>query len=320
MKIQPTRRSRNRQNSALNRRRPQIVELSFSGGYPEGQTEFKAGDKVRLVGRTDKPCNKIKVLDYGACTEKIFKFSYSKEFSILATVANRGTTPQLLSARAQASDTEGEFGKTRDSNLSGSAIDGQNLINCNNARPLVQIGQIKYPQGEGLKNTQAALINIVARDFESIQFESPNNQLEIENPTEFEAKKSATRIAGRYNARDANFKVVATRVANNTRAEATAVVKIAHIPATLSISPGSLAIGDNLITISSNQQLVSIGSLDPGVGEWVDSWSGGPVRFTRTLRIPEGTPTGTYSWENLVAWNLARVQTTEFSNLNTFTV
>ncbi|GAG00391.1 unnamed protein product, partial [marine sediment metagenome] len=117
---------------------PTLLNVSFYGAYPNGQTELKKGDTFQISGTTDIPCVGVKVLDYGACQLGTPTFPSTNTFVITVTIADRGVTVQNLSAQVQAKNAAGAYGTIRETNQEGGAVDGIDLIKVNNRGPTFQ--------------------------------------------------------------------------------------------------------------------------------------------------------------------------------------
>lgn len=307
---------------------PQLLTLQFVGSYPGSQTELKAGDTYQITGTTDKPANAIRLSNFGACTSQVRSFPTGLSFSITATIADRGTSPQLLPARAAArSAGTGAYGSTRDTNTGGGSVEGVNLVRLNNLYPAVAIGAIAYPSGQGaLKGAETADVANTASDFDSIAYDSPGGELSIPAPASYANPKTVARIAGTYNVSTPNFRIVATRAANDATTTVQAVVKIASVAATVSVSEPAARLRsggnngtsaqDHTISIVSDQQLYQAPTLDSGAGggTWQGAgFAGGPSTWTRALRVHDNDAKGSYSWSNLAAQNLAGILTTSIT-------
>jgi hypothetical protein len=79
---------------------PQLLALSFTGGYPGGQTELKAGDTFQITGTANTLIDAVAIEDFGACSASIETFAASPTFTVTCTIADRGTTVQVLGAGA----------------------------------------------------------------------------------------------------------------------------------------------------------------------------------------------------------------------------
>jgi hypothetical protein len=308
---------------------PEVTDVEFTGGYPGSQTELKSGDSFQLSGTTDVNADAIEILDFGAMVNSLEVIVEGTSFLITGTIADRGTSTQNLAARVRArSPITGAFGGTLDTDHDGSA-DGVNLVELNNTQPNVDFDLVTYPvTQQALKGSESADVDVTVTDTDSVVYDSPTGELSITNPTLDEATKSVTRIAGGYNVSTPNLRVVATRSANNAQQTFQHVVNIANDAAVITVlepaarlqSGGNdgTSIQDHVITISSNQQLLSAdmdedtGGVNPR-GVFTGSWAGGPSDWTRTLQVHDDHEKGTFAWQNLLVTNLAGVQTTSIS-------
>ena len=320
---------------------PQILTLSFAdqgGGagaagpgntYPGAQTELKAGDQVRVEGTTDKACDAIQVSDFEAGTNELVTFASTTSFSALITIADRGTSVQALAARIAARDaTTAALGPTRDTDQGAGTADGVDLVNLNNLYPSVSVGAITYPGiQQALKGAETADVVNSASDFDTILYEDPTGtEISIPSTGTFASPKTVTRIGGTYNVSTDNFRVTATRAANDATSVANGVVQIANVAATITVTEPAARLrsgGNNgtaaqlyTITITSDQELIPSPTLDPDSGGnrgtfTGGGFTGGPTIWTRSLQVDETVPDekGIFTWENLVATNLAGLVT-----------
>lgn len=314
---------------------PQILTLSFTGGYPGSQTELKAGDTYMVTGTTDKAIDLVEIVDAEA-----FSFSQTgaggTAFTVTGTIADRGTTTVARPGRVRVrSATTGAFGPTRDTDQGGGTTDGVDLVFLSNLFPTATIGTITYPVTQGaLKGSEQATVAMTTANVDSIAFNSPTSELSITNPTVDEATKTVTRIAGTYNVTTNNFRVVATRSANDAQTINEAVVNIANVAAVITVTEPAArlrsggndgtTIQNHVITISSDQLLNALPSLseDAGGGTFTGSWAGAVpgASFTRTLQVHDDDTKGTYTWQSLTATNLAGIVTSVITGDSQYTL
>jgi hypothetical protein len=314
---------------------PTLLSLSFTGGYPGGQTELKAGDTYQITGTTDFNADAVEVQDYEAGTLEVLPFAVGTNFTVTMTIANRGTSAVARPARVRArSASTAAYGATRDTDELGGTTDGVDLVNLNNLYPTATIGTITYPASQGaLKGSETASIVMTTANLDTIAFDSPNGDVSVTNPSTDETPKTVTRIAGSYNVSINNFRVTATRDANDAVTINQAVVRIANVAAVITVSPatarvrsGAGAGNDTVISIISNQQLFTAPTLDPAASRGTfqgGGFAGGPTTWTRTLRVTDAENPGTgaaNAWLNLVAVNLANTTTTTITTGPTYVV
>lgn len=307
---------------------PVITNAVFVGGLPGSQTELKENDTYQLQITADKPFDQVVVADFGAAKADTVITPSGLSATITIDIADRGDTLQNLPARVSVRDAvTGALSVAADTDDFGSTP-LTHLLPLNNLYPTVVIGSITYPGGQqALKGSEQATVSNGASDYDTILYDSPNSELSISNPSTFESSKTAQRIGGTYNVSTANFRVTATRVANAATTVRTDVVQIANVAATVSIyEPAArLRSGGNdgtsaqnhTITVQANQRLLSAPSLSPDSGgsrgTFVGSWTGGPSTWYRQLQVHDNDEKGTFSWEGLVATNLAGIVTNTIS-------
>lgn len=312
---------------------PELLTLSFTGGYPGSQTELKEGDNYGITGTTDKAIDAIEVYDYEAGQYELITGLSGTSFSEAITVADRGDSAVLRPARVRARDAvTGAWGNYRDTNFGGGSTEGVHVVNCNNLHPSVAIGSITYPGAQGaLKGSESATVANTCSDFDTIAYSDPTGtQLNIANTTTYETSKSVTRVGGDYNVSTVNFRITANRAANDADTIANDTVNIANIAAEITVAEPAArlrsggndgtSIQNHTITLTSNQQLLSAPSLseDTGGGTFIGSWSGGPTVYTRTLQVHDDDVKATYNWQSLSATNLAGIVTTAITGDDTY--
>lgn len=317
---------------------PELLTLSFTGGYPGSQTELKAGDTVTITGTTDKDCTGIEILDYEACVHATATFTARTEFTVSGVViADRGDTAVARPARVRARNAAGGYGNTRDTNTGGGSTDMVHVVTCNDLHPTATFGTITYPSTQSaLKDSETASVAVTLANLDTVNFTSPNSQLSVTDPTVIETPKTVTRIAGDYNISTNNLQVVATRNANAAQTTANTVVCIAHVAATISVTEpytrlrsggaDGTAIQEYTITITSDQALTTAPSLDKdagaNTGTWKSgsNWTGGPTVWTRIIQINDSDNRGTFNWTSLSVTNKAGKSTTSITGNATYTI
>lgn len=305
---------------------PELLTLSFTGGYPGAQTELKAGDTFQVTGTTDKLCDAIEIQPTGASdTPQLLTFAANTSFTVTMTIGDQGTILQALPATARArSATTGALGTARDTDELGGTVDGVNLVNLNNLFPSVAIGVITYPATQGaLKGAEAATVANVLSDFDTVVYDSPGAELTITSPTVSQDPKTVTRLAGSYNITINNFRITANRAANDADTVDQTVVFIANVAATVTVSEPAVRLRsggsdgtapqDHSISVSSDQNLSAAPTLaaDGGGarGAFLGAFTGGPTVWTALLRVLDTDEKGTFVWGALTATNLSGILT-----------
>lgn len=320
--------------TTVNRDLPPVIQSAvFTGGYPNGQNELKAGDVFDLRVTSDLPVNKIEISNYGALSAQTFNVTALTEHTITVTIANRGTTTTPYGAKIRVQKLSGAWSEYFLTEVQGST-DGVDLLYLNNTYPTITIGAISYPLNQtALKDSETATLNNTVTDFDTISYSSPTGELSPNLPSEYQTAKAVSRVSGNYNISTNNIRITATRTANNATSTANAVVKIAHSAPTVSITisgnPSRLRSGGNdgtspqnyIISINSNQQLKSAPTLTAPAGTWQGAgFAGGPTTWTRTLQISDNDPKGSYNFAGLSAINLSGVEQNSINSGQTYTL
>lgn len=320
--------------TTVNRDLPPVIQSAvFTGGYPNGQNELKAGDVFDLRVTSDLPVNKIEISNYGALSAQTFNVTALTEHTITVTIANRGTTTTPYGAKIRVQKPSGAWSEYFLTEVQGST-DGVDLLYLNNTYPTITIGTISYPLNQtALKDSETATLNNTVTDFDTILYSSPTGELSPNLPSEYQTAKAVSRVSGNYNISTNNIRITATRTANNATSTANAVVKIAHSAPTVSITisgnPSRLRSGGNdgtspqnyIISINSNQQLKSAPTLTAPAGTWQGAgFAGGPTTWTRTLQISDNDPKGSYNFAGLSAINLSGVEQNSINSGQTYTL
>lgn len=306
---------------------PQLLSLSFAGTYPGLQTELKAGDTFLVTGTTDVPATHVQIADYGAGTSELIALpgAPTTSFTVAVTIADRGTVAQALPARVAAVNAVGAAGATRDTNAGGGSVDGVDVVTLNNLYPTVAFGAVTYPPTQAaLKASESATVAVTTANVDGIAYSSPTGELAITGPSVDEPVKTVTRVSGTYNVSAPNLSAQALRAANDAWTSASTVVAVADAAAVVTVSEPAArlrsggndgtAAQDHVITVASDQQLISAPTLSAPAGTWQGAgFAGGPSSWTRALRVHDDDVKGVYAWGALSATNLAGVVTTVIS-------
>jgi hypothetical protein len=310
---------------------PPIVQTAyFTGGYPGSQTELKENDTYNLFVQTNTPITSIQIDDFGAFKPSTTSVAAGTSFTLTARqIANRGTTTQNLGARVRVQKANGSFSDWFLTTSQGST-DGTHTVKLNNTYPTISTinqANITYPASQSaLKDSETATVNHTVTNANTVAYNSPNGDLSISNSSTYEAAKTVQRIGGTYNISTNNFRIVATRTANNAATtSASTVVYVAHASPTLTVTTpfARLRSGGNNgtsvqsynIVITANQNLISAPTLTPDANNGGTfsgaGFTGGPTVWTRALQINDNLIKGTKTWSAISATNLAgRVVTT----------
>ncbi|MNF35463.1 hypothetical protein D3C84_163330 [compost metagenome] len=304
---------------------PGVDTARFTGGYPAGQTEVKAGDVLSINFSTDSAVVAYEIKDAGAFVAASGNLTPGTIHTVAGlVVADRGNLSQNLGFQLRVKKASGTWSPWFNTASSGTQADGVSYVKLNNIYPVITMGTITYPLGkEALDSGNVAVINHTVVNANGYTYSSPGAQLTVTNPAVFEAAKSVTQLGGTYNESIANFQLVARRTSNGASTVATAVVKIASVAPQVSVSTpaarlrsggnNGTAAQDHTVTLTSNQALVEAPSLNVPEGTWKGNWTPDVTKkiWTRLLTIHDDDDKGTFSFNSLSAKSLSgRVVTT----------
>lgn len=306
---------------------PSVLSANFYGGYPGSQTELKDNDTYSFQVTSDMAIVEVALDNYGAYKAGSFPVTSGTSHTIIGTIANRSTTTQALGARVRVRKASGSWSDWYLTESYGS-VNGVNLVNLNNLFPAIVFGTKTYPgTQEALKGSEQATVVGTVTNFNVISYTSPNSELSITSPSTYELNKVATRATGTYNITTNNYRITATRTANNAVTTNQTVVFIANTALTVTVStPASrLRSGGNdgtsavnhTITITANQRILGTPTLGTPIGTWQGAgFTGTNGVRNRALQIHDNETKGAYSWGAISVTNLAGVIT---STINTGT-
>jgi hypothetical protein len=298
---------------------PVIDTAIFTGGYPAGQSEVKAGDTLSVRFSTSVPVVEYEIRDAGALVAKTGTLTAGVLHNITGcVVADRGTVSQNLGFQIRAKKASGTWSAWFSTSAQGTQADGVSYVKANNLYPTITMGVVTYPAGkEALDTGDVASVAHSVSNANSYTYSSPGAQLTVANPTVFEASKQVTQLGGAYNEATPNLQLVARRTANGATATATAIVKIATVSPQISISTpaarlrsggnnGTVA-QDHTITLTSNQALVEAPTLNAPEGTWKGSWVSDAAKkvWTRALTVHDDDDKGTFTFNSLSAKSLS---------------
>lgn len=316
----------------ISRDAPPVIETAnFLGGYPGTQTELKAGDTFGLFVQSDIPVVAVQLDNYGAYSAQTFPVTSGLSHTVTATIANRGTTTQDLGAKVRVQKSTGAWSEYFLTESLGST-DGVNLVKLNNLFPTISFSTVTYPTNQtALKNNETATVIHSVSNFNTISYTSPNAQLSIANAQAFETEKTVSRLAGDYNINANNFRVTATRVANAAVTVGNTLVRIANTAPTVTItitgSPARLRSGGNdgtaaqsyTVNVVSTQQLRSAPSLTAPAATFLGTgFTGGPTTWSRSLRVTDNDPKGSFNFAGLSAFGLSGIEQTAINSGATY--
>lgn len=304
---------------------PAIISASFTGGYPAGQTELKAGDLFNVQFTADTPVVEYEIRDAGAFVAKTGTLTPGVNHTLTGlVVADRGTATQNLGFQVRVKKASGTWSAWFNTQAQGTQTDGVSYVKLNNLYPTITMGTVEYPAGkEALDSGNSATVNHTVSNANGYTYTSPGGQLTISSPNAFEAAKTVTHLSGGYNDNTNNFTLVARRTANGASATASVVVKIASVApqVTITLPATRLRSGGNngtvaqnhVITLTSNQALIEAPSLNAPEGTWSGNWTPDAAKkvWTRTLVVHDDDDKGTFTFNSLQAKSISgRIQNT----------
>lgn len=263
---------------------PEIITANFTGGYPGNQTELKAGDTFDFFVEANEPVIAVEIQDFEAFEGQTFSVSSDESHTVTGTIADRGDSAQNQRARVRVQKSTGSWSTWWTTEI---GENGEDHVVLNNRHPSFQFNSISYPSGqEALKGSEEADVDVEVQDFDVIEYTSPNGDLTVTDPTTYSQIKTVERVGGVVNLATNNFRIEATREANDATNEYQNVVQIVNEPAQLT-NPGWVQVrsGVGAVNISTNyDQPVAIlsasvpsnrgqlGSESPGSG-WNTSYT-----------------------------------------------
>lgn len=309
---------------------PVVSSVLFSNAYSQGvgQTEHAAGQTLNLTVTSATPFVQLEVIGDGTTATDAVSDTFATTTSkvLTVTVANHGNTLTAYPAKVRIRNANGTWSAITASNAMAS-VDGVNVINLNNTRPVIVFGAITYPVGQSaLKDAESATVVVTETDVNTVAYSSPNSQLFITAPTAL-GNKTVSRIAGGYNISTNNLQVIAGRTANATSATFSMVVWIAHdTPTAVITTPAArlrsgVVAQNHTITLTFSQRVASP-SLTASVGTFIGAWSTADngVTWTRTLQIADSDTKGAATFSGLSTTNLANIPVTVITSGASYTV
>ncbi|AEH03588.1 tail sheath [Pseudomonas phage PhiPA3] len=291
----------------------------FTGNYPGTQTELKAGDTMSIAITTDQPVVAYEIENSGAFAAKSGTLTSGTTHTITGVaIADRGNTAAMHGFRVRVRKASGSWSNWFDSSTVGST-EKTHVVKLNNLKPTVTIGAVTYPAGQGaIKGGESAQVANTLANFDTVSYTSGNGQLTVANPTQSEANKVVTYLAGTYNDSTNNFTITANRAANGSSTTASTVVKIANVDvaATITYAAPRLRSGGNngtvaqqhTITLTATQALTDPPSMNVPSGTWeTAAWQPDAARkvWTRKLIVHDNDSKGQFDYNNVVLKGLS---------------
>lgn len=306
--------------------KPIVTFASFINGYPGSQTELKENDLYDFNIIVDSAITKIEVADYGAFKYGLYDISPTTSHTFTGTIADRGTSSIKVGAKIRVQNSNGSWSIFKLTEADGN-LDGMNVVSLNNQYPSIIVNSISYPNSQqALKNSENATVYNTVVNGDIVTYTSPNNELNITNPSVYQNQKNVTRISGDYNVISTNLTITAIKSSNNSLTSTSTVVNIANVAAKVSVNEpyGRLRSGETPqyynIYMTSDQNLLFAPTLIEGEQGIFQStgFTGSDNVWLRPLLITEDMPKGVYTWGSISATNLAGIETTVITGNNTY--
>ncbi len=316
----------------LSESNPVISDAFLTGGYPNGQTELKEFDRFSLQVESAEVFSSIEIADYGAAKAETFQFDSTSTHSVDIVVADRGNTPNSQGVKLRIVNQNGTKSDWYLTESNGNE-NGKHTVILNNLYPTINIQAISYPENQlAIKNEEKASIIHSIENFDSIDYESKNEQLSIVSPNSYSAAKEVSRIAGDYNLNQSNLTITAKRSSNGAETSENVTVKIAHIAASITFDgiDGRLVSGGNngteaqnhSLIISSNQALISLPIISVPEGSLQGEMQaiGDSNNYQQHILIHDDDEKGIHTAVLVEAINLAGIVTNSFTGQSNYEI
>lgn len=309
---------------------PTITDAMFIGTYPTDQTELKAGDTMMFRIEADMAFVEYEIADFGAFVAKSAVVSDTTTVQDTGIVANRGNVTTSHGFMVRVKKDTGAWSEWYITSHVGD-VELVNVVKLNNTYPTISFTSVQYPVGQGaIKNDETAIVNHTVTNFDRILYATTNGELSIDAPTVYSPAKSVARVGGNVNISTNNFVVQAVRSQNGAITSKGTVVKIVNVPAsvTITIPHSRLRSGGNdgttaqtyTVTLTSNQPLISAPSMSTNGGTFVNAFTGSGSTWTRSIRIHDNDPKGSFMFNSLTATGLSGLITTTISSGAAFVI
>lgn len=304
---------------------PVISAAIFTGEYPVGQTELKAGDVFSVRVTSDLDVVGYEIENSGAFAAKSGAFAAGKVQNIAAVViGDRGNVASVQGFRVRVKKASGSWSAWYDSKTVG-GVDKVNTVKLNNLRPVITFGTKVYPGVQtALKTGDAATINHTVANADTVEYTS--TELTVTAPSAFEPAKKVTQKSGTYNISVDNLTITATRAANGAVTTSATVVNIATVAPVLTVTlpaarlrsggNNGTSVQSHVVTLSSDQALAVAPTLNVPEGTWASAgWTANTAKtvWTRNLQVHDTNVKGSYIFNSLVATGLSGLLQNDFT-------
>ena len=311
---------------------PVIVDSVF-GSYPGSQTELKSNDEILTTFVFDTTNVNIINTFYNSSNAYASKTQTDISFQSQTGVSATALVPiQTSSVVAIDRPIYVNARKTFHHSIPGPYYTSTQTLTVNNLYPTIVSPIVQYPGTQtALDLNQSTTIDSTVSDFDSIEYTDNNtNQLSIADSTSYTQTKSVTATAAVYNIGNVNYKIQATRAANDAVSTKTSTINIASVDPELQVSitkggssvsklrSGGTAASTQQsydVTVTSNQRLLLF-DMDAATGygslsnnNWSSSSNG--TTWSNSIVVADTDNKGVVSWDNVQATNIAARQVDE---------
>lgn len=322
---------------------PVITNITFdTNPYPGNQTELKNGDTVNVHFTFDtNNVNRLYFSNSENTTNNLYKSintnNKTGSVSVAITTSHASDTSTFAKpVKVKASSTAGGY-------TFGDFKVSTDTINVNNQYPQVINNGVTYPGGQnGIKSGEIAQVSLEARyvgTSPSYLYSHPTSQLKVPpvigGPGSgdgshandvYALPKRVEYNSGDYNISTPNMNLTVTRKENGASTTGTAVVNIANVSPTITVTSNSgnrMRSGGNdgtsaqnySVRIDSDQQLTNTPSIVVPVGS-IGSWSANSqkTRYTATISVHDNDTKGTHTYTGMNATGITGLSTNVISS------
>jgi len=264
------------------------------GDLPGTQTAAKQNDSVTITGTVESEATHVRIIDFGAFTSSGWYSCSGGVFSMPGVISSRTGT---FSARVEAKNDIGTI---------GDEFESSNQILLDQLYPEFTDNGTIWPVGQtAFKGNEIGSQSVTVINATRFTYLSPNGDFIINDPGNYdEAKQITCTNPGNYNDSSTNFRINATRLANNAQRTFNKTIEVADIEPIVSVTQPQTRLQsspfgtDYNISANSNQNLASAPVIGiPVSGTWQGTgFAGGPKNWWRAIRITDADSKGTGAW------------------------
>jgi len=218
---------------------PVVLSVTQFGDLPGTQTELKEDDVVSIKVTADMDFTSIEVAGFGAGKQQV-------PYAVTpATIAN---IPIYIAAHASLTQSPVKARVITEDGSTSEWFTSNDLFPCNNQHPVIVLDDIEYPGSQlALKGSEEATVKATITEYDS----DVRTVLDVDSVTELAIVSQdggdtvVKRVDGGYNISSANFKISATRTANDAPTDKIIKVFIANDDTALNGSHGTVQVRSN---------------------------------------------------------------------------